>query len=181
MLPLLLLGMQIDASVCKVILVIYICMLISIIKLIVYVPTDIRDGAGNVILDDSDSDDDYPIHFQGRGKWHLKLLEKDEKGSCHHRKTTKSYSGNRFCCIKWYYEMILWAILQFYNMSLMSCARYTTWNSSLTSRHNGEKDRNKTVSGRLSIVGTVSLFAHDLLYLFELVEIFHRRTIPCRT
>ena len=100
MLPLLLLGMQIDASVCKVILVIYICMLISIIKLIVYVPTDIREGAGNVILDDSDGDDDYPIHFQGRGKWHLKLLEKDEKGSCHHIKTTKSYSGNRFCCIK---------------------------------------------------------------------------------
>ena len=32
-------------------------MLISIIKLIVYVPTDIREGAGNVILDDSDSDD----------------------------------------------------------------------------------------------------------------------------
>ena len=128
MLPLLLLGMQIDASVCKVILVIYICMLISIIKLVVYVPTDIREGAGNVMLDDSDSDDDYPIHFQGRGKWHLKLLEKVEKGSCHHRKTTKSYSGNRFCCIKWYYEMILWAILQFYNMSLMSCARYTTWN-----------------------------------------------------
>ena len=100
MLPLLLLGMQIDASVCKVILVIYICMLISIIKLIVYVPTDIREGAGNVMLDDSDSDDDYPIHFQGRGKWHLKLLENDEKGSCHHRETTKSYSGNRFCCIK---------------------------------------------------------------------------------
>ena len=43
---------------------------------------------------------DYPIHFQGRGKWHLKLLENDGKGSCHHRETTKSYSANRFCCIK---------------------------------------------------------------------------------
>ena len=101
MLPLLLLGMQIDASVCKVILVIYICMLISIIKLVIYVPTDTTEGVRNVMLDDSDhDDDDYPIHFQGRGKWHLKLLENDGKGSCHHRETTKSYSANRFCCIK---------------------------------------------------------------------------------
>ena len=100
MLPLLLLGMQIDASVCKVMLVIYICMLISIIKLVVYVPSDIREGVGDVMLDDSDGDDDYPIHFQGRGKWHLKLLENDGMGSCHHREAKKSYSGNRFCCIK---------------------------------------------------------------------------------
>ena len=94
-----------DALVCKVILGIQICTLISAIIFLchfqlVHVLTDTREGVVDVMVDDSDGDDDYPIHYEGRGKWNLKLLECDEKGSCHHREITKSYSGNRSCCIR---------------------------------------------------------------------------------
>ena len=96
----LLLLLGIDSSVCKVILATQICMLISIIIFIVHVSNDAREGAGDVMLDDSDGEDDYPIHFEVKGKWQLKLLEYDKTGSCHHKETTTSYSRNRSCCIK---------------------------------------------------------------------------------